>query len=63
MGKDDLYARHSAKYWRGKADEARTKADSTLDPTARATMLRIAALYDGWLNSPVANAARRTRTT
>ena len=33
-------------YWRQRAEEARTRSDRFLDPEARATLLKVAAMYD-----------------
>ena len=41
---------HKAKYWRQRAEEARTRADSFQDPETKATLLNVAAMYDAMAN-------------
>ena len=47
----------TASHWRMRAEEMRTIADETRDPTCRAVMLRIAAEYDRLAKYADGNAA------
>jgi len=39
-----------AKYWRQRAEEARTRANGLSDPETKATLLNVAAMYDAMAN-------------
>jgi hypothetical protein len=49
----------TSKYWRGRAEEARSLGDEIRDPSAKATMQRIAEMYDRMAD----NAAKRENRT
>ena len=41
-----IYEERDSRYWRARAAEARAKADQMQDPTAKATMNRVAEGYE-----------------